>query len=156
MPVEFSHEILIEQCADEAIQLFTPKGEESWVPEWRPNYIWPQTGEICRDIIFETGSGGEATLWACLEWQPDERCVRYLRTTPGSRIAFVEVCCRAHGTGHAIARVTYRYVALSDSGDELIAAMSPISFARMIDDWAAMIGRRFQERPTPSLHHPAH
>ena len=85
MRAEFSHGILVDLPAEEAFPLFTPKGEEKWIPGWRPTYIAPESGETCRDMIFTTVSGDDATLWTCLEWQPWRLHVRYLRATPGSR-----------------------------------------------------------------------
>mgnify|MGYP002142650008 CR=1 FL=1 len=35
MSAEFSHEITLALPVEEAFPLFTPKGEERWVPGWR-------------------------------------------------------------------------------------------------------------------------
>ena len=125
MTADFSHEISVTLPVDEAFPLFTPKGEERWVPGWRPNYVWPVSGETCKDMIFTTGSGDEATVWTCLTWVPGQHRVRYLRTTPGSRVAFVEVNCRADGEWTTRVTVSYRYVALSGSGAAFIDVISP-------------------------------
>ncbi len=140
MRQEFSHEIRVALPVEEAFPLFTPKGEEAWVPGWRPDYLWPACGDTCADMVFATGSGDEATLWTCLEWQPERHHVRYLRTTPGSRVAFVDVRCRPDGDGTAV-RVAYAYVPLSEAGKTFIAAITERSFAATIDEWAVLIGQ---------------
>lgn len=139
MTADFSHEISVTLPVDEAFPLFTPKGEERWVPGWRPNYVWPVSGETCKDMIFTTGSGDEATVWTCLTWAPERHRVRYLRTTPGSRVAFVEVNCRADGERTTRVTVSYRYVALSGSGTAFIDAMTPARHSAMIEEWARLI-----------------
>lgn len=139
MHAEFSHSITVDLPAHEAFPLFTPKGEEEWVPGWQPTYIAPETGETCRDMIFVTGSGDDATLWTCLEWQPEMLHVRYLRATPESRVAFVDVSCRAVGSRTTAVRVSYALTALSEAGREQINAMTPQSFAASIDEWAVLI-----------------
>ena len=95
MPTERSHEISLDVAVADAFPLFTPKGEESWVPGWRPSYIEPPGGETVPEMLFRTGDGDETTFWTCLAFEPGLHHVRYLRVTPASRIAFVDVACRA-------------------------------------------------------------
>lgn len=147
MRIAFCHEISLPLPAEEAFPLFTPKGEELWVPDWAPEYISPASGEVCKEMIFATGSGDEATLWACLEWQPAERHVRYLRTTPGSRMAFVDVTCKPDGAARTTACVSYSYVPLSERGRAFVAAITPESFAAGIEEWATLI-REYRARQT--------
>jgi hypothetical protein len=147
MQTSFCHEISLPLVAEEAFRLFTPKGEEQWVPGWAPEYISPPSGEVGKEMIFTTGSGDEATLWICLEWQPAERHVRYLRATPGSRVAFVDVTCKPDGAARTTARVSYSYVPLSERGRAFVAAITPESFATGIEEWAALI-REYRARQT--------
>ncbi|PLP59523.1 hypothetical protein CYK37_09385 [Mesorhizobium loti] len=135
---DFKHEIRVALPVDEAFLLFTPKGEEAWVPGWSPDYIFPATGETGRDMIFRTGRGEEETIWTCLDWQPDRYHVRYLRTTPTLRIAFVEVNCHAEEKG-ARAVVSYGYVPLTIKGQGTVAAMTQDTFAASIDEWSVLI-----------------
>jgi hypothetical protein len=141
MRTEFHHEIRIPLPIGEAFPLFTPKGEELWVPGWKPDYISPASGETCEEMIFATDNGNESTLWTCLQWRPDQHHVRYLRITPGSRAAFVDVHCLSDGQFRTLVRVSYAFVALSESGHALIHSMSRDSFSTMVDEWAALIER---------------
>jgi hypothetical protein len=140
MRTEFHHEIRVPFAIGEAFPLFTPKGEELWVPGWKPDYISPASGETCEEMIFRTDHGSESTLWTCLQWRPDQHHVRYLRVTPGSRAAFVDVRCLSDGPASTLIRISYTYVALSQSGHVIIGAMSCDSFSAMIDEWATLIG----------------
>lgn len=135
---DFTHEFDVALPADEAFLLFTPKGEEAWVPGWLPDYVFPATGETGKDMIFRTGSGEEATIWTCLEWQPERHHVRYLRTTPALRVAFVEVNGRAEGDGTKVA-VSYGYVPLTAAGQEMVGAMTQETFASDIGGWSLLI-----------------
>ena len=146
MPTERSHEISLDVAVADAFPLFTPKGEESWVPGWRPSYIEPPGGETVPEMLFRTGDGDETTFWTCLAFEPGLHHVRYLRVTPASRIAFVDVACRAGGPNDCIVRVSYRFVALNDAGLRYIDAMSPEAFAAMIEDWRHLIGTALSPR----------
>ena len=136
---ECSHEITVDRPVSETLPLFTPKGEESWVPGWEPDYIAPETGETREEMLFVTSHGDETTFWTCLDWQPDDGHVRYLRLTPGSRVGFVDVRCRADGPDKTQVRVAYQLHALSDSGRAYLQDMTQSAFVEMIDQWARLI-----------------
>ena len=150
MRAEFNHEIQIDLPVEEALPLFTPKGEELWVPGWRPRYISPPSGETREEMLFVTEAEGETTVWTCLRWQPAQGHARYLRVTPGSRISFVDVSCRAHGPSRTVARVSYEHFALTAEGQAFIGKLSPASFTEMIDGWAGLIADHMRTRRTAS------
>lgn len=135
----YSHGIAVDRPVDEAFPLFTPKGEEAWVPGWQPTYLRPQTGETCEEMIFLTGEGAETTYWTCLAWQPEQWHVRYFRLTPGSRVAFVDVQCRPDGADRTHVNVVYDTLALSDDGRAWLDALDEAAFARTIDAWSDQI-----------------
>ncbi len=139
MQRSYAHEILVDRPVAEAFPLFTPKGEEAWVPGWRPSYIEPATGETVEGMVFTTQADGETTYWTCLAWQPEDARARYLRLTPGARVAFVDVACRADGPHRTRVRVAYRIVALSDAGRAYLDGFSDNDFAASIDQWADLI-----------------
>lgn len=139
MRQDYSHEITVDLPVSKAFPMFTPKGEEAWVPGWKPTYIWPETGETCEEMIFTTGEGDEKTFWICLKWQPDQWHVRYHRLTPGSRVAFVDVRCHPAGQDRTRVRVTYQIQALSDHGRSYLEDLSESAFVKMIDGWSDLI-----------------
>jgi len=139
MNKDYSHEIVIDRSASEAFPLFTPRGEEAWVPGWSPTYIHPETGETCKEMIFTTGEGEEKTFWTCLSWQPDQWHVRYLRLTPASRFAFVDVHCTPEGPDRTRVRVCYQMHALNDHGRAFLEGFSQRQFAQSIDEWSDLI-----------------
>lgn len=139
MQKDYFHEIVVDRPASEAFPLFTPKGEEAWVPGWRPTYIRPETGETCEEMVFVTGEGADKTFWTCLSWQPEHWHVRYLRLTPASRVAFVDVQCSPEGAERTRVGVAYQVLALSDHGRSYLEDLTDSAFARSIDAWAGWI-----------------
>lgn len=139
MRKDYSHEITVGLPLAEAFPLFTPKGEEDWVPDWVPTYLRPETGETCEEMIFTTGEGDEKTFWTCLKWRPEEGHVRYFRLTPASRVAIVDVRCMPVGDAATRVTVGYEMQALTDAGRDYIAATSDGDFASMIDQWPELI-----------------
>ena len=139
MQMEFTREIFVGLPVTETMLLFTPRGEGALVPDWKPEYIHPESGEICEDMIFITRAGEEKTFWTCLAWQPEEGHVRYLRLTPASRVAFVEVRCRAEGDVLTRVSVSFKVQALTPHGRKHLAGMSHESFAASIDERSELI-----------------
>ena len=139
MQRDYCHEITVERPIAEALPLFTPKGEEAWVPGWRPTYHEPATGETCEEMVFTTGEGDQTAVWTCLAWQPAQGHVRYLRLTPASRVAFVDVRCQSDGPDRTRVRVAYRIVALTDHGRDYLETFSAADFAASIQSWAVLI-----------------
>jgi hypothetical protein len=139
MMQRYSHDIVIDLPVACALPMFTPKGEEAWVPGWQPDYVWPESGEIGEEMIFTTGEGSEKTFWLCLRWQPDQGHVRYHRLTPESRVAFVDVRCRPEGEDRTRVSVGYEILALTDHGRAYLEDLSERAFAEMIDQWADLI-----------------
>ena len=135
----YAHEIVVDRPASEAFPLFTPKGEEAWVPGWAPTYIRPESGETCEEMIFTTGEGEEKTFWTCLSWQPEQWHVRYLRLTPASRVAFVDVRCMPDGPERTRVRVAYDVQALSDHGRAYLHDLTESAFANSIDEGSDLI-----------------
>lgn len=141
---ERHHEFDLPLPPDAAFPLFTPRGEESWVPGWRPEYLDPADGETRAEMVFLTGEGAGRTIWTCLAFDPAHHHARYLRVTPATRLAFVDVQCRARGQGSRVA-VSYRYLPLTGAGNAEIAGITETSFAAMIDGWRDLILARLPE-----------
>jgi len=135
MPV-LSHSFILPMSPDQALPLFTPKGEEAWVPGWAPAYVDPPGGDTVEGMIFSTGNG--AVWWTCLRWCPAAGEARYLRLTPGVKAARVTVLCRAEGAGTRVS-VAYDWHALGGEGAAEIAALTPDGFASEIDGWRTLI-----------------
>jgi len=140
MRKRYRKDIVVDRPVEEAFPLFTPKGEEDWVPGWKPDYFAPESGETRKDMLFATGAGAERTWWTCLDWEPEAHRVRYLRLTPDSRAAFVEVTCRARDARTTEVTVSYDVQALGEAGERYIAGMTDEAFAGMIGAWSALIG----------------
>ena len=147
MKVEFAHEITIKLPIGEAFPFFTPKGEESWVPKWAPVYISPTSGETTKEMLFRTGDGDETTYWTCLEYEPENFHARYLRLTPASQCAIVDVICRSPSLLETIVKVKYCYIALNEAGRASIAKITSSTFRKMINQWHVLIGQKIQGKP---------
>jgi hypothetical protein len=126
---------------DQAFQLFTPEGEKAWAEGWDPEYLHPADGHAAAGMAFRTRHGGEETTWMMTRYEPRAGAVSYVRCTPGSRIATVDVVCAAHAPGRCQVTVTYTSTGLSGAGNDWVRAMDERRYEAYIAEWKAAIDR---------------
>src|SRR5919198_5440312 len=68
--------------SDEAMQLFTARGERAWVEGWDPEFPAGEPSVEGEGTVFVTTADGRSTYWVVAARDADR--VRYARTTPGS------------------------------------------------------------------------
>jgi Polyketide cyclase / dehydrase and lipid transport len=120
---------------DEVFPLFTPVGETRWVPGWSPAFLHPSTGEAREGTTFLTRADGEGeTIWMVMEHDAPRRVV-YARVTPSSRAGRVEVRCEPAEDGTTIAHVRYTFTALSDHGNDYLAALTDEAYRGWMEEW---------------------
>lgn len=125
--------------ADIAFPLFTPKGEERWIPEWRPRYVHPADGETRAGLVFTTGEGEEYTIWQVVDFDPAARRARYARTTPALRTGMVTVEAKSIADKETEVLVRYDMTALSARGEESLRQYEGEAFAGMLAQWREAI-----------------
>jgi len=124
---------------DRAFELFTPEGEKAWAEGWDPEYLHPVDGRAGAGMVFRTRHGGEETIWAMSRLDARSGAVTYVRCTPGSRVATVDVSCTPRAPEACTVTVTYAFTALSEPGNEWVRAMDEPRYEAFIEEWKAAI-----------------
>jgi hypothetical protein len=126
----------IDAPPDSAFLLFTGPGEKLWIEDWDPVVV---SGDgLSPGTVFITDIG-EETLWIIVDFDRQARHARYARFAPGSRAGTVEVRVDSDGNGKSIARVTYELTALSQAGNDALAAFDEAAYTGMLQAWEQMI-----------------
>ena len=99
---------------DEAFRLFTARGEQEWVPGWRPQFPAPVDDDTAPGTVFQTDLHGRATTWTVVDSVPG-RSIRYARVTAGLDAGTVTVALSRAGRGSEVT-FTYDITALTDGG----------------------------------------
>jgi hypothetical protein len=108
---------------DQAMQLFTARGERDWVDGWDPEFPAGEPSEEDEGTVFVTTADGRSTFWVVAGRAT--RSVRYARTTPGFVAGTVDVRERRSDAHATEVDVTYDLSALTPQG------------AAELDDFAA-------------------
>lgn len=122
----------------EAFRLFTPRGEEDWVPGWAPRFPVDRADDSHPGTVFETGGPAGAVTWIVLERDRGKR-IRYARVTPGVTAGTVTVLLDQAGVG-TVATVTYELTALSDAARSDLASFAE-GFTAFLESWQDAISR---------------
>jgi hypothetical protein len=102
----------------EAFRLFTPRGEQEWVPGWRPIFPAPTDDDTAPGTVFLT----DHTTWVVVDCQPGRR-IRYARLAPGATAGTVTVTVDDAAGGSDV-RVVYELTALTDAAAAGLAAFA--------------------------------
>ncbi len=120
----------------EAFRLFTPRGEEDWVPGWRPRFPAPTEDDSAPGTAFETGHGEALTTWLVVARDRPHR-VAYAWITPGERAGLVAVELAAGEDGTAVT-VTYELTALSPAAEPALAEFAA-GYVEYLNSWQQLI-----------------
>ena len=100
--------------ADEAVLLFTARGERDWVEGWDPEFPAGEPTEEGEGTVFVTTAEDRSTYWVVAV--RTSRCVRYARTTPGFFAGTVEVRERRSDLRSTLVYISYDLSALTPQG----------------------------------------
>jgi hypothetical protein len=118
--------------ADEAMPLFTARGERRWADGWDPEFpAGEPSGEEGEGTVFVTAAHDRSTYWVVAASTTDR--VLYARTTPGLTAGTVEVRRRRSEARSTQIDVTYDLSALTAQG----AAELDVFAARYAQDIGA-------------------
>ena len=106
-------EVRVPVAVDEALRLFTPRGEREWAEGWDPAFPDGDADDSAPGTVFTTeADGGGQAIWIVAH--RTERSIRYARAIPGRWAGTVEVRCEPAGA-ETVAHVTYDLTVLDDA-----------------------------------------
>jgi hypothetical protein len=99
---------------DQAFGLFTPRGEEAWVPGWAPHFPASTDTDARPGTVFQTGGHLHTATWVVTDSEWGRR-VAYARVVPGFDAGTVSVTLE-DADGQTDVTVTYDLTALTEEG----------------------------------------
>ncbi len=133
-------EITVDLPPEQAMELFTPKGERRWADGWDPQYPEADRREG-PGAVFTTGHGDNQTTWIMVDHGPKN--VRYARVIQGMTAGTVAVDAVGSGEHSTRVRVTYELTALSRAGESRLDAFDA-DYDTAIGGWSTEIAAGLQ------------
>ncbi|MDH3715776.1 MAG: hypothetical protein OET44_18225 [Gammaproteobacteria bacterium] len=129
------------QPVAELFPLFSPEGEKHWVPGWDYDNVMGTT-ELCEDYVFVTQThdhGSTDAVWVVKHYDPATWRVEFYKIEPGDKVGVVTVKCTELGAVSTKIEVTYKYIALSTTGERFVAEFTEAAYAEFIREWQTLL-----------------
>jgi Polyketide cyclase / dehydrase and lipid transport len=110
-----SERIRVALPADEAFQLFTPRGERKWARGWDPTFPAPTDDDSEPGTVFETDAHGRRATWLVTDRERGRR-IAYAQVVPDHRAGRITVTLEATNEGSEV-EVVYELTPLSEAGE---------------------------------------
>ena len=130
----------------ELFPLFSPEGEKCWVPGW--DYVNVMgTPEISEDYVFLTKTHDHAAgnaIWIVKKYDPESHSVQFYKIEPQEKIGVVTITCTELDTEKTDVQVTYKYIALSETGQNFIDTFNENAYEEFIGEWRQLLLKYFK------------
>lgn len=125
----------------ELFPLFSPEGEKLWTADWDYENVMGTT-ELSEDYVFLTKTHDHRTrdaIWIVKRYDPEKHFVQFYKIEPGKKIGVVTVKCSQLDSERTNVRVTYKYTALSTSGERFISEFDENAYDAFINEWQTLL-----------------
>jgi hypothetical protein len=132
----------------EVFPLFSPEGEKYWVPGWNYKNVMGTT-ELFEDYVFLTKTHDHGTtdaIWIVKKYDPQSHFVQFYKIEPEDKIGIVTVNCTELGAAKTKVQVTYKYIALSPTGEKFVSEFSKSSYDEFIGEWQILLLKYFESK----------
>lgn len=119
--------------------LFSPLGEKLWVPDWNPELLYPPNIDWAEDQLFRTQGELGSAIWVVSELDLKASHVVYHRVEADRYVAQVGVRCDPASADVTEVHIVYRFVGLSERGNQEINAMSQQTFEEKMARWTGWL-----------------
>ena len=128
--------------------LFSPEGEKLWVPDWDYKDVMG-TIVLFEDYVFVTQTHDHAAaeaVWIVKTYDPASHYVQFYKVEPGEKVGVIGVRCKQLDSGRTNVEITYKYIALSASGEKFIAGFTDEVYKAFIGEWQLLLSNYFETR----------
>ena len=143
--IEFIEDFQISQPVEILFPLFSAEGEKYWVPGWDYKNLMGTT-ELHEDYVFLTESHDHAAgdaIWLVKKHQPDTYYVEFYRVEPEEKVGVISVKCTPVSKSETNVSVSYKYIALGESGREFVANFTSEQYKEFIGEWKRLLEKYF-------------
>lgn len=151
MRQRLSDRIHVALPAEEAFQLFTPRGEREWAHGWDPTFPAPTSDDSEPGTVFETDAHGYRGTWLVTDRVRGRR-IAYAQVIPGERAGSITVTLDATDGGSKV-EVVYELTSLSEAGAHHLKQFAH-GYSDYLHSWqdaiASCLEKRAGRKPTTS------
>jgi hypothetical protein len=121
---------------EKVFPLLCPVREADWVDGWDPPLVLSNSGVIEPGCIFITpGDEGSDAVWVTTRHDPTEFEVEFVKVTPGTTVARIEIQLEDAPDGGTFCYVSYAYTALSEAGRNFVESFTEDRYETFMGEW---------------------
>jgi len=146
--VSHSEEFSLEKDIATVFPLFTPEGEKLWAPGWTYTNLIGSV-ELKPDYVFLTDTHDHKStqaIWIVSDYNADKHYVSYYKIEPEQKVGKITVQCFEQSPSATRVRVTYKYIGLSDLGNQFVAGFTKEVFSEFINGWRILLNDYFEKQ----------
>lgn len=143
MSQRLSDRIHVALPAEEAFQLFTPRGEREWAHGWDPKFPAPTSDDSEPGTVFETDAHGRRGTWLVTDRLRGKR-IAYARVVPGETAGTITVTLEATEGGSDV-EVVYDLTPLTETGVHYIEQFAS-GYGDYLRSWQDAIAACLEKR----------
>jgi hypothetical protein len=136
---EFTAHFSVDAPIQTVFELFSPIGEQLWVPGWNPELLHPPDVRWGQGQIFRTQEEPGEAIWIVTGLNREAHQVEYHRVEPHRHVARIRVKCTALGDRNTEVATAYAFVGLSREGNDKIRAMTVEAYSEKMKRWKQWI-----------------
>lgn len=148
MKHRLSKRIRVALPAEEAFQLFTPRGECEWAQGWDPTFPAPTDDDSEPGTVFQIDAHGHRGTWLVTDREWGRR-IAYAQVVPGHRAGSVTVTLDAIDGGSEV-EVVYELTPLSETGEHDIEQFAE-NYGDFLRSWQDEIATCLKYRATKKI-----
>lgn len=138
---------------DAVFPLFTALGEYHWIPGWKAEFIYPESGEPMTNNVFTTRHAEQATTtWVTVDYDTAAHHVEYANVTPDSHAQRIEIQCQRAADGGTDAEVTFTLIAITEAGKAAYDLFTEAAYAERMAWWIEAINHYTQHGDLIAAH----
>ena len=145
--VSHSEEFLLERDIGSVFPLFSPEGEKLWAHGWDYTHLLGSK-DLQRDYVFLTDSHDHKStqaIWIVADYDPVKHYVSYYKVEPGEKVGKIVVECFEQTNTSTLVKVTYKYIGLSDSGNQFVSSFTKEAYREFIGEWRSLLLHYFEK-----------
>ncbi|MGD0038036.1 MAG: hypothetical protein ABSC53_12190 [Bacteroidota bacterium] len=137
----FTGRLHLNGSVERVFPLFSPIGEKQWVPGWDPEILHPSGSFWEEGLIFRTSEESGTAIWIVSNLDISAHRVRYHRVEPTHYVARIDVTCDVVSIGVTDVSTVYKFVGLSEEGNNAINLMTEEEYAAKMVRWTTWLER---------------
>jgi hypothetical protein len=126
----------INASSSTVFSLLCPVREAEWLSGWDYELIYSVSGVAEEGCVFTSSQKGEKdTIWLITKRDEDKKEIEFVRITPESRVAKLNISVEDADDGTSLVNITYVFTALNESGNKFLESLTEDKFNENMKFW---------------------